>query len=601
LVNDSEFGVNTSTADIIIQEIVENYPITGQRNDSQGFITNFTAIKNSLSTISNSIEELSLDLITQLQDNDIDGFDIKNANLINNTITLSPMNDESVVVDYSIANFWPITLSNSGIYTIIVTNMPSNSNSGVLTVSITTSTQNTKVTFVSGDATVISLGPEDQPFSLPTGSPYFFKLWNDYTGDTPYIYVKKISQDLTSPITSNFVSGDKIYGSNATFTSSISLSNISYTTGSNNSVLVTDDSHYGNFGLIPNKITTVITGTIVSPAGGLTNKIAVLNTSGIHTGSKFWFIGTTTEYQVQSIVGTLITTTANYDIKYAQIDDNITFINNQYSNQPTVLTFSNTSTVDSSDYNLKGTVYADKNTLEVSYANPSNENNTLVINLATTVTNSEPNDLATIGLVHQLIPAGSIIMWTKSKTKIPYGWCLCNGSIAPNGIRTPDLRNKFILGADSDLNNIPSVTNSDNKQSYIGGTSTGVLLAHTHNGTANTYALLDPGHDHLSVGPNSNGDIANFADDFSGPYRQSPNQPNTWGFTSASTSTASQWVSSLEHTFIDQQRNRPSSSLGIELQTRITVKSTGTNSKYSNLPQYKSLYFIYKWLTADQG
>jgi len=43
------------------------------------------------------------------------------------------------------------------------------------------------------------------------------------------------------------------------------------------------------------------------------------------------------------------------------------------------------------------------------------------------------------------VPKGAIMMWSGSLTNIPSGWALCNGS---NG--TPDLRNKFIVGAGDD-------------------------------------------------------------------------------------------------------------------------------------------------------
>jgi microcystin-dependent protein len=43
-----------------------------------------------------------------------------------------------------------------------------------------------------------------------------------------------------------------------------------------------------------------------------------------------------------------------------------------------------------------------------------------------------------------LVPIGGIIMWSGSTTNIPTGYQLCNGS---NG--TPDLRNRFIVGAGS--------------------------------------------------------------------------------------------------------------------------------------------------------
>jgi len=41
-------------------------------------------------------------------------------------------------------------------------------------------------------------------------------------------------------------------------------------------------------------------------------------------------------------------------------------------------------------------------------------------------------------------PSGGIIMWSGSVASIPSGWLLCNGSIG-----TPDLRDKFVIGAGS--------------------------------------------------------------------------------------------------------------------------------------------------------
>ena len=43
------------------------------------------------------------------------------------------------------------------------------------------------------------------------------------------------------------------------------------------------------------------------------------------------------------------------------------------------------------------------------------------------------------------IPVGGIIMWSGTIANIPTGWALCNGSSS-----TPDLRNRFIVGATSD-------------------------------------------------------------------------------------------------------------------------------------------------------
>lgn len=45
------------------------------------------------------------------------------------------------------------------------------------------------------------------------------------------------------------------------------------------------------------------------------------------------------------------------------------------------------------------------------------------------------------------VPVGGIIMW--SGTTVPTGWALCNGQTTDNGVVTPDLSGRFVLGATS--------------------------------------------------------------------------------------------------------------------------------------------------------
>jgi microcystin-dependent protein len=48
-----------------------------------------------------------------------------------------------------------------------------------------------------------------------------------------------------------------------------------------------------------------------------------------------------------------------------------------------------------------------------------------------------------------VIPLGGIITWSGSVNKIPHGWALCDGKVY-NARQTPDLRNRFIVGAGGD-------------------------------------------------------------------------------------------------------------------------------------------------------
>ncbi len=58
------------------------------------------------------------------------------------------------------------------------------------------------------------------------------------------------------------------------------------------------------------------------------------------------------------------------------------------------------------------------------------------------VLTTEKGDLGSIAF-----PRGMIMIWTQGANNIPSGWDICDGN---NG--TPDLRNKFLLGANTDPN-----------------------------------------------------------------------------------------------------------------------------------------------------
>jgi len=86
--------------------------------------------------------------------------------------------------------------------------------------------------------------------------------------------------------------------------------------------------------------------------------------------------------------------------------------------------------------------------------------------------------------------SGMIMMWSGTIATIPSGWLLCNGS---NG--TPDLRNKFIVGAYEDSAGVASttITGSDTQ---TGGSKDAIVVSHTH-----TASVTDPGHTHVTTYP----------------------------------------------------------------------------------------------------
>ena len=83
--------------------------------------------------------------------------------------------------------------------------------------------------------------------------------------------------------------------------------------------------------------------------------------------------------------------------------------------------------------------------------------------------------------------AGMIIMWSGTIATIPTGWLLCNGSSS-----TPDLRDKFIIGATADSGGAAK-TNITGTPSQTGGSKDASLPSHTHTATS---TVTDAGHFH---------------------------------------------------------------------------------------------------------
>ena len=139
-------------------------------------------------------------------------------------------------------------------------------------------------------------------------------------------------------------------------------------------------------------------------------------------------------------------------------------------------------------------------------------------------------------------PSGGIIMWSGTIATIPSGWYLCNGSNS-----TPDLRNRFIIGAFQDTTGVAytTVTGADTQ---TGGTKDAIVVSHTH-------TVTDPGHTH--------------------------------SITTASTNTDRSGGGGL-------CANEVSSTNTNSATTGITIATTGSSGTNQNLPPYFALAFIMK-------
>lgn len=115
-----------------------------------------------------------------------------------------------------------------------------------------------------------------------------------------------------------------------------------------------------------------------------------------------------------------------------------------------------------------------------------------------------------------LVPAGVIVMWSGAVGSIPTGWNLCDGT---NG--TPDLRNRFIVGAGStyavgatggadsvtlDASQIPGHTHTFSGTTNSGEVFPGRAITAAATGNQNGTVFTGAGnanHDNLNSGPHS--------------------------------------------------------------------------------------------------
>ena len=74
------------------------------------------------------------------------------------------------------------------------------------------------------------------------------------------------------------------------------------------------------------------------------------------------------------------------------------------------------------------------------------------------------------------VPQGFIGMWYGATNAIPSGWALCDGSVV-NGLQTPDLRDKFVVGASNSTGDTSYPGLSPNA---TGGSADATLVSHSH-------------------------------------------------------------------------------------------------------------------------
>ena len=147
-----------------------------------------------------------------------------------------------------------------------------------------------------------------------------------------------------------------------------------------------------------------------------------------------------------------------------------------------------------------------------------------------------------------LVPAGVILLWSGSIASIPSGWNLCDGT---NG--TPDLRNRFIVGAGSTY----AVGATGGADSVTLDASQMPAHTHTFSGSTNTTGA----HTHTVAAGNSGG---------------ADNIITTGNARSNDTSYTTSSAGDHSHTFSG------------------TTASTGGGGSHENRPPYYALAYIQK-------
>jgi microcystin-dependent protein len=149
------------------------------------------------------------------------------------------------------------------------------------------------------------------------------------------------------------------------------------------------------------------------------------------------------------------------------------------------------------------------------------------------------------------LPSGVILLWSGSIATIPTGWVLCDGTNS-----TPDLRDRFVVGADAD-------SGGDYAPNATGGAAsvtltTSQIPAHSHTATS-TSSVSDPGHAHSYTGSSPSGGTGD-----------SSRQAEPTGKTTGSATT------------------------GISVSTSTSISNTGGGGSHENRPPYYALAYIMK-------
>ena len=195
-----------------------------------------------------------------------------------------------------------------------------------------------------------------------------------------------------------------------------------------------------------------------------------------------------------------------------------------------------------------------------------------------------------VGNVSAAIPSGGIIMWSGNISAIPSGWYLCDGNNS-----TPDLRNRFVVGAHSDGadSEWPNLAPDD-----TGGSNVSSLPSHTHSfsGSSGNTDLGSHKHGSGTYSAGSGGShVHNMTIGSGSDDNDSDNQRIRAYYPSQNDQTFSggiQSAGSHSHSVSGDSSNKDLGSHSHSVSG--TIGNTGSAGNKSNLPPYYALAYIMK-------
>lgn len=490
----------SSTASTYYNAIDVTYPVAGQDNDTKGFRDNFSNIKNALNSVDINVSTLQTGTV---KCETITGsvYDFVYTGTLKKPTLLAPSSviydttetptSGSLSINVSQASYQKFKLNN-GTTTITAAGWPYTGQMGFAVLSI--EAVNTGMAYVNFPGTWNTVG--NTVLNEYIYQKTFYEIWSENSGSTVYINRKGAN---------NFTVGESniVKAFNEIHLGTSTNVNV-YTRNITGATTVKYNNKYADLAIVPNRVTTTFTGEETDFPGDLVaTKFGVSNVSGIYVGASVGFVTTSVRSVVTNISGTIITVNPAFPVGGFGIGDPVTFQNGDITDQPIVATYKTTpiTTTTGNVNDFKGMLYASSTTLWVAYNDYAPGEKSWVrfasmdAPVITPDITSNTTTYATTEFVHNILPFGTILMWSGNLLNVPSGWALCDGTSG-----TPDLRNKFIVGSDSINFSSTASTTVSGVQTVTGGAAS---LAHNHSGAVSTTTLTIeqiPSHTHEPVG-----------------------------------------------------------------------------------------------------